>query len=125
MIPRVGAVLVASIYLHGFPEVCICAYVDVGAFDGPKYMQSNRRQKFRFVSLCFVLLVFFCCWGSDWCAKTSTSMHKTLVLRFIEVQVLLITPICPHFAEHVWGMLGHGGECMFFCPPNCRRAAIL
>ncbi|CAN0417974.1 unnamed protein product [Scytosiphon promiscuus] len=47
----------------------------------------------------------------DWCAKTSTLMHKTLVLRFMEVQVLLLTPVCPHFAEHFWARLGHGGEC--------------
>ncbi|CAN0497576.1 unnamed protein product, partial [Laminaria digitata] len=46
----------------------------------------------------------------DWCAKTSTVMHKTLVLRFIEVQVLVLAPICPHYAEHFWGLLGHGGE---------------
>ncbi|KAJ1558521.1 cytosolic leucyl tRNA synthetase, partial [Nowakowskiella sp. JEL0078] len=29
-------------------------------------------------------------------------LHRDLVLRFIEVQALLITPICPHFAEFVW-----------------------
>lgn len=49
--------------------------------------------------------------GRDWCLKTSTLMHKTLVLRFMEVQILLLAPICPHYAEHFWGLLGHGGEC--------------
>eukprot|EP00752_Nemacystus_decipiens_P004015 g3678.t1 len=44
----------------------------------------------------------------DWCLKTSTLMHKTLVLRFMEVQILVLAPICPHFAEHFWGLLGHG-----------------
>ncbi|CAM9199743.1 unnamed protein product [Ascophyllum nodosum] len=46
----------------------------------------------------------------DWCAKTTTLMHKALVLRFIEVQTLLLAPICPHFAEHVWGLLGHSAS---------------
>ncbi|TPX45376.1 leucine---tRNA ligase [Synchytrium endobioticum] len=29
-------------------------------------------------------------------------MHKDLVLRFIEVQALLMAPVIPHFSEHVW-----------------------
>lgn len=33
-------------------------------------------------------------------------MHKDLIYRFIEVQALLMSPICPHVAEHVWGLLG-------------------
>ncbi|CAN0486221.1 unnamed protein product, partial [Ectocarpus sp. 12 AP-2014] len=44
----------------------------------------------------------------DWCLKTSTLMHKTLILRFMEVQILLLAPMCPHYAEHFWGLLGHG-----------------
>jgi leucyl-tRNA synthetase len=32
-------------------------------------------------------------------------MHRDLVLRFIEVQSLLMAPICPHMAEHLWGLL--------------------
>lgn len=53
--------------------------------------------------------------GRDWCLKTSTLMHKTLVLRFMEVQILLLAPICPHYAEHFWGLLGYGGECVCAC----------
>lgn len=33
-------------------------------------------------------------------------MHVDLVTRFIEVQALLLAPICPHVAEHVWKLLG-------------------
>ncbi|XP_046369849.2 leucine--tRNA ligase, cytoplasmic-like [Haliotis rufescens] len=33
-------------------------------------------------------------------------MHRDLVLRFIEVQVLMLSPICPHLSEHIWGLLG-------------------
>jgi hypothetical protein len=29
-------------------------------------------------------------------------MHKDLVLRFVETQALLITPIAPHWAEYIW-----------------------
>ncbi|KAJ8976697.1 hypothetical protein NQ317_005914 [Molorchus minor] len=34
-------------------------------------------------------------------------MHKDLITQFIEVQALLISPICPHVAEHVWQLLGN------------------
>lgn len=34
-------------------------------------------------------------------------MHRDLVFRFIEVQVLLLAPICPHICEHMWKLLGH------------------
>ncbi|XP_076467867.1 leucine--tRNA ligase, cytoplasmic-like [Babylonia areolata] len=45
----------------------------------------------------------------------SEGMHRDLVLRFIEVQALLMAPICPHMAEHIWGELskmrtGKAGE---------------
>ncbi|CAM6128985.1 unnamed protein product [Calypogeia fissa] len=29
-------------------------------------------------------------------------MHRDLVWRYMDVQTKLITPICPHYAEHVW-----------------------
>lgn len=35
-------------------------------------------------------------------------MHKDLLMRYIECQALMITPIAPHFAEYVWrDILGH------------------
>lgn len=36
-------------------------------------------------------------------------MHKDLILRFIEVQAIILSPICPHFAEKVWKLLGKSG----------------
>ncbi|XP_074068795.1 leucine--tRNA ligase, cytoplasmic isoform X1 [Macrotis lagotis] len=33
-------------------------------------------------------------------------MHRDLVFQFIEVQTLLLAPICPHVCEHVWTLLG-------------------
>ncbi|KAM0925942.1 hypothetical protein ACQ4PT_003819 [Festuca glaucescens] len=32
----------------------------------------------------------------------SAGMNRELLGRFMEVQTRLITPICPHYAEHVW-----------------------
>ncbi|KAF0915660.1 hypothetical protein E2562_037719 [Oryza meyeriana var. granulata] len=32
----------------------------------------------------------------------AAGMNRALLWRFMEVQTRLITPICPHYAEHVW-----------------------
>lgn len=32
----------------------------------------------------------------------AAGMHKDLMWRFMDVQTRLITPFCPHYAEHVW-----------------------
>lgn len=37
----------------------------------------------------------------------SEGMHVDLVMEFIRRQALLIAPICPHMAEHVWQLLGN------------------
>lgn len=34
-------------------------------------------------------------------------MQEELVFEFIRRQALLMAPICPHVAEHVWGLLGN------------------
>ncbi|KAF8792340.1 leucine--tRNA ligase, cytoplasmic-like [Argiope bruennichi] len=33
-------------------------------------------------------------------------MNRDLVLKFIEIQLLLLSPICPHLCEHLWKLLG-------------------
>ena len=33
-------------------------------------------------------------------------VHVDLIFRFIELQALLMCPICPHIAEYIWGLLG-------------------
>lgn len=33
-------------------------------------------------------------------------MHKELIFRFIEVQTLMLSPICPHVCEYIWELLG-------------------
>ncbi|KAM3348461.1 hypothetical protein ACQJBY_022002 [Aegilops geniculata] len=32
----------------------------------------------------------------------AAGMNRELLVRFMEIQTKLITPICPHYAEHVW-----------------------
>ncbi|CAO3660097.1 unnamed protein product [Rhizopus stolonifer] len=36
-------------------------------------------------------------------ASTEVGMHKDLIMRYIETQTLLLSPITPHWSEHVWG----------------------
>ena len=38
-----------------------------------------------------------------------SGMHRDLVFRYIEVQTLLLSPICPHLCEYIWGLLGKVG----------------
>lgn len=33
-------------------------------------------------------------------------MHGGLVRKYLEVQALLLCPICPHVSEYVWSLLG-------------------
>lgn len=47
----------------------------------------------------------------DLCIKGNTAQNRTLLRRFAEVQTLLLTPICPHYAEHTWReVLGNKGS---------------
>ena len=33
-------------------------------------------------------------------------MHVDVVTRFINALVVMMSPICPHWSEHIWGLLG-------------------
>jgi len=39
-------------------------------------------------------------------------MHKDLVLKYIELQSIVLSPICPHLCEHIWSLLGKKGSIM-------------
>jgi len=39
-------------------------------------------------------------------------MHIDVVMKYIEVQALLLSPICPHVSEHIWSLLGKPGSIM-------------
>ncbi|KAG8195905.1 hypothetical protein JTE90_001140 [Oedothorax gibbosus] len=40
------------------------------------------------------------------------NMSQKLVFKFIEVQALLLSPICPHICEHIWKLLENKGSIM-------------
>lgn len=40
----------------------------------------------------------------------AAGMHVDLVFEYIQRQALLISPICPHIAEHVWSLLNNSGS---------------
>jgi len=44
----------------------------------------------------------------DWCKQSSIPMREDLVFEYIETQTLMIAPICPHYAENIWQILGKG-----------------
>ena len=37
---------------------------------------------------------------------TMGDMNQTLIRKFIETQAVILSPICPHVAEHIWSLLG-------------------
>merc|ERR1719499_540303 len=37
-----------------------------------------------------------------WRMNCSEGLHKDLVMRYIETQLILLSPICPHFCESMW-----------------------
>jgi len=36
-------------------------------------------------------------------------MSKPLILRYLEVQAIMLSPVCPHICDHVWSLLGKEG----------------
>eukprot|EP01035_Chromulina_nebulosa_P027413 gene27413-36056_t len=46
----------------------------------------------------------------DWAVRCGIPMHAALVLRFVEVVAVMMQPICPHWAEQVWEILGKDGS---------------
>ncbi|XP_033208531.1 leucine--tRNA ligase, cytoplasmic isoform X2 [Belonocnema kinseyi] len=37
-------------------------------------------------------------------------VNWNLIIKYIEIQVILLSPICPHVAEHVWSLIGKKGS---------------
>ncbi|XP_071500839.1 LOW QUALITY PROTEIN: leucine--tRNA ligase, cytoplasmic-like [Diadema antillarum] len=37
---------------------------------------------------------------------STEGVHRDLILRFIEIQTLLLAPFCPHLCEHIWSLIG-------------------
>jgi len=50
--------------------------------------------------------------GADKVQASFSNMHKGVFLRFLETQIVLLAPICPHTAEHLYGCLHKGRSVM-------------
>jgi len=46
----------------------------------------------------------------DVCKAGKRKMNKTLVMRYLEWQMIILSPIAPHFCEHGWGLLNKSGS---------------
>merc|ERR1712048_1000229 len=46
----------------------------------------------------------------DFWRNNCDGFHKDLVKKFIETQIILLCPICPHWSEHMWEKLGFRKE---------------
>lgn len=42
--------------------------------------------------------------GADKMSSSFSSLHLNLFLRYVECQTIMLAPICPHTAEHIWGV---------------------
>jgi leucyl-tRNA synthetase len=43
----------------------------------------------------------------DWSSKCGIALHKDVILRFINVITIMMEPICPHWSENIWTLLGN------------------
>ncbi|XP_032668298.1 leucine--tRNA ligase, cytoplasmic isoform X2 [Odontomachus brunneus] len=37
-------------------------------------------------------------------------INRTLIMKYIELQVIILSPICPHVCEYIWGLVGKNGS---------------
>ncbi|KAG7401107.1 hypothetical protein PHYBOEH_002990 [Phytophthora boehmeriae] len=45
----------------------------------------------------------------DICSRSEVAMHHDVIMRFIESQLIIFSPICPHFCEYMWTAIGKEG----------------
>jgi leucyl-tRNA synthetase len=45
----------------------------------------------------------------DICVRSNVAMHRDVIFRFIEAQIIMLSPITPHFCEHIWALIGKKG----------------
>jgi len=46
----------------------------------------------------------------EWCLKMGVAMHAEVITRWLETSVVMLSPICPHFCEVMWNLLGKTGS---------------
>ena len=37
---------------------------------------------------------------------TQNDVHRDLIMKFIESQAIILSPICPHVTDYIWSLLG-------------------
>lgn len=53
---------------------------------------------------------FFDLWNArDMYRVNVEQMNRDLVLRFIEVAIIMLSPFCPHWCQHIWEKIGKKG----------------
>jgi leucyl-tRNA synthetase len=45
----------------------------------------------------------------SWCHDSNISLHKDIILKWCESLIIMICPVCPHWSEAVWKLLGKTG----------------
>lgn len=45
----------------------------------------------------------------DWSSRCEIPMHEAVVLRFINALVVMMSPITPHWCDHMWSLIGGSG----------------
>jgi len=45
----------------------------------------------------------------SWCSDGGVPMHEAVVRKWIEAVIILICPICPHWSEKMWKLVGKEG----------------
>jgi leucyl-tRNA synthetase len=55
------------------------------------------------------------------CLHNELPMHRDLVCHFMTVMSVVMSPICPHVADHFWSLLGRSGSVVDAQWPSVRR----
>ncbi|KAH3839433.1 leucine--tRNA ligase, cytoplasmic-like [Dreissena polymorpha] len=76
-------------------EINLTIEVTQRNFDEMKYKEALRTGFFEFQAM-----------RDKYREVEIEGMHSDLVFGYIEIQTLLLSPICPHLCEHIWALLG-------------------
>jgi leucyl-tRNA synthetase len=71
-------------------------------FDGMSYRDGLQKAWFEM----FIVRDLY----RDWSLKCGVPMRRDIVLRFIEVVAVTMSPIIPHWCENVWELMGRPGS---------------
>lgn len=51
----------------------------------------------------------------DWALRCDMPMHKNVIFKFLESLVVMMAPICPHWSEHLWEVIGGTSKSSSIC----------